>query len=82
MEENRVDFWLAPPVATVAPRGLESTGNPIMNLPFTHLGLPAVCLPALPADNHLWHGLQIAAPYYRDEELSQLATDITLKLRQ
>lgn len=70
-----VDFWLAPATATLAPTGLESTGDPIMNLPFTHLGLPTVCLPTLSA-NALRHGLQIAGPAFYDEELAELATHL------
>lgn len=75
MASNGVDFWLAPATATLAPAGLESTGDPIMNLPFTHLGLPTVCLPTLPA-NALRHGLQIAGPAFYDEELAELATHL------
>lgn len=77
MASNGIDFWLAPPTATLAPRGLESTGNPIMNLPFTHLGLPTVCLPAINAGDGLRHGLQIAGPYFRDEELARLAVELS-----
>lgn len=75
MAASGVDFWLAPPTATLAPLGLETTGDPIMNLPFTHLGLPTVCLPAFPA-NGLRHGLQVAGPCFYDEELAELATHL------
>ena len=45
MDEAGIDFWLTPSAPGVAPHGLRSTGNPIMNLPWTHAGMPALTLP-------------------------------------
>ena len=46
MNENGIDLWICPPAVGPAPKGLESTGDPVMCLPWTQLGLPAVNLPA------------------------------------
>jgi Asp-tRNA(Asn)/Glu-tRNA(Gln) amidotransferase A subunit family amidase len=40
------ELWLCPSAPGPAPEGLASTGDPVMNLPWTHAGLPAVSLPA------------------------------------
>lgn len=45
MVEAGIDFWLAPSAPGIAPHGLDSTGNPIMNLPWTHAGMPTLTLP-------------------------------------
>lgn len=80
MRTTGVDFWVAPASATLAPAGLESTGDPVMNLPFTHLGLPTVSLPmhspSTQAAGKLRHGLQVAAPCFHDEELVELAIEL------
>ena len=68
-----IDIWLCPATTSLAPRGLESTGDPTMNLPWTYLGLPVLTLPTLPASGGLWHGLQIVGRYYRDEALLSFA---------
>jgi len=48
---------------------LDSTGDPAMNLPWTHSGLPALSVPAGRAKNGLPLGLQCVAGWQRDEEL-------------
>ncbi|GAA2104212.1 amidase [Microlunatus panaciterrae] len=40
------DAWLTPAATGTAPRGLESTGNPAMNVPFSVAGAPAITIPA------------------------------------
>jgi Asp-tRNA(Asn)/Glu-tRNA(Gln) amidotransferase A subunit family amidase len=45
MNEAGLDMWLAPSAPGSAPHGIKSTGNPIMNLPWTHAGLPTLTLP-------------------------------------
>lgn len=80
MTESGVDLWLSPPAPGTAPAGLESTGDPIMNLPWTHAGLPTVSVPAGFAANGLPWGLQIAANWQADEYLLAWAEPIAALL--
>ncbi len=68
MEREHIDVWISPAAQGPAPAGLESTGDPVMNLPWTHAGMPAVSLPSgtiagLPV------GLQLAGGWQADELL-------------
>jgi Asp-tRNA(Asn)/Glu-tRNA(Gln) amidotransferase A subunit family amidase len=67
--DHNIDAWISPAAIGPAPKGLESTGDPVMNLPWTQAGLPAVNLPA--GKNHagLPLGLQVVANWYKDESL-------------
>lgn len=69
LTENEADLWVAPAATGPAPQGIETTGDPIMNLPWTHAGVPVVTLPAGNAANGLPLGLQLAAPFGDDEHL-------------
>lgn len=68
MEAHGVDLWISPPAPGPAPRGLESTGDPVMNLPWTHAGLPTVVVPA-GRRGRLPMGLQLAGRHGADEPL-------------
>lgn len=76
MKENSIDLLLSPAATGPAPKGLESTGDPIMNLPWTHSGLPTLNLPSGFSQNGLPMGLQITAGWYNDEELLVWSADI------
>jgi len=76
MDVQDVDMWIAPAAVGPAPEGLSSTGDPIMNLPWTFLGLPAVTVPAGKAHNGLPLGLQMVGAWMMDEELLAWAEDI------
>jgi Asp-tRNA(Asn)/Glu-tRNA(Gln) amidotransferase A subunit family amidase len=80
MDEHRVDLWLSPAAPDVAPLGLESTGDPVMNLPWTHAGLPTVSLPLPCADGELPFGLQLAGRWGADEELLAWADGLSRAL--
>jgi Asp-tRNA(Asn)/Glu-tRNA(Gln) amidotransferase A subunit family amidase len=69
MDEHGIDLWLSPPALGPAPRGLASTGDPIMNLPWTHAGMPTLGLPAGVNAEGLPMGLQIAGRFGADEDL-------------
>jgi Asp-tRNA(Asn)/Glu-tRNA(Gln) amidotransferase A subunit family amidase len=69
MENLGLDLWISPAALGPASRGLESTGNPIMNLPWTHTGLPALNLPTGTSASGLPMGLQITGHWYEDEKL-------------
>jgi Asp-tRNA(Asn)/Glu-tRNA(Gln) amidotransferase A subunit family amidase len=68
MDAHEVDLWLAPAATGPAPHGLASTGDSIMNLPWTYAGLPVVSVPA-GVDEGLPLGLQLVGRYYEDEVL-------------
>lgn len=69
MDEHGLDLWASPSAPGAAPAGLESTGDPIMNLPWTHAGFPTISLPSGRAENGLPLGLQLATRFGQDEEL-------------
>ncbi|MBX7236309.1 MAG: amidase [Caldilineales bacterium] len=69
MAESGIDLWLSPAATGPAPAGLGSTGDPIMNLPWTYAGLPALTLPAGWAANGLPLGLQLVGRWRADESL-------------
>jgi len=76
-----IDLWLSPPATGAAPRGLDSTGDPVMNLPWTHAGLPTLVVPAGTNAQALPMGLQIAAPFGADETLLALGAEIATALQ-
>ena len=46
MDDLGIDIWMSPAATGPAPRGLETIGDPIMAVPWTHAHMPVVCLPA------------------------------------
>ena len=69
MTENGLDVWLCPPAPAAAPQGLDSTGDPVMNLPWTFAGLPALTLPTGVNGAGLPLGLQLVIRLQEDERL-------------
>lgn len=69
MQEYRLDAWISPAAPGAAPRGIDSTGDPAMNLPWTHSGLPAIGLPSGWSANQLPLGIQLAGSWHGDERL-------------
>lgn len=69
MAAEGIDLWLSPAAVGPAPLGLESTGDPVMNLPWTHGGVPTLTLPSGLSANGLPLALQLAAGWYEDERL-------------
>jgi Asp-tRNA(Asn)/Glu-tRNA(Gln) amidotransferase A subunit family amidase len=80
MTQVGIDVWVTPAAPGPAPRGIESTGDPAMNLPWTHAGLPAVTVPAGRAANGLPLGLQCVASFMADEALLTWAVDLAAAL--
>jgi len=65
------------PAATgPAPKGLDFTGDGAMNLPWIHIGLPAITVPAGRAANGLAFGLQCVARFGEDERLLGWAPEL------
>lgn len=81
MEAEKIDLWLSPAAPGPAPQGLESTGNPVMNLPWTHSGLPTLNLPSGFTPDGLPLGLQLAAGWYQDEALFAYAAQLAKVLK-
>ncbi len=69
MEQHGIDVWLTPSAPGPAPQGLESTGNPIMNLPWTQAGLPTLTIPSGRSDSGLPLGVQVVGKWDEDEQL-------------
>lgn len=80
MTRHGIDMWVAPAAVGPALEGLESTGDPIMNLPWTYAGLPALSLPAGELDG-LPVGLQLVGRFGADEQLLAWAMEIENVLR-
>ncbi len=68
-----VDLWVTPAATGPAPRGLDSTGDAVMSLPWSYAGLPAMSLPAGCAPDGLPLGLQCVGAAGADERLLGLA---------
>ena len=73
MDEHGLDGWVTPSAPGPAPLGLETTGNPIMNLPWTHSGLPALNIPSGVTPDGLPLGTQIVGRWGQDETLLAFA---------
>lgn len=80
MSEEGVDLWISPSAPGVAPAGLESTGDPVMNLPWTHSGLPTLTLPSGKNQEGLPFGLQLVGGWASDEQLLSWSKQIEEKL--
>ena len=74
--DHNIDLWICPSTVGAAPKGLESTGDPVMNLPWTQAGLPAINLPAGKNQDGLPLGLQVVSNWYKDESLLFWAKDL------
>lgn len=76
MTEQGIDVWLSPAALGAAPAGLGSTGDPVMNLPWTHAGLPTIGLPTGANPMGLPFGLQLTGRWQSDEHLLGWAVQI------
>lgn len=76
MDSEGIDLWISPPARGAAPTGIDATGDPVMNLPWTHAGLPALSLPAGVNSAGMPLGLQCSARFGADEWLVHWAPGI------
>ena len=74
--DHNIDLWICPSTVGPAPKGLDSTGDPVMNLPWTQAGIPAINLPAGKTQSGLPLGLQVVGNWYKDESLLFWAKDL------
>jgi len=72
-KQHNLSAFLAPAATGPAPKGLESTGDCVMNLPWTLAGMPVVTLPSGLSENSLPMGLQVVGPWMKDEKLLDMA---------
>ena len=79
MAEAGVDVWVSPAAPGPAPEGIDDTGDPVMNAPWTYAGTPAVSVPAGSVDG-LPLGLQCTAAGGADERLLAWAEPIAAAL--
>jgi Asp-tRNA(Asn)/Glu-tRNA(Gln) amidotransferase A subunit family amidase len=70
---DEYDAILTPAAPGEAPRGLQSTGDPIFCTLWTYLGLPAVTLPLLQSEAGLPLGVQLVARRGNDARLLRTA---------
>lgn len=76
---ERYDAILTPASPGPAPKGLETTGNPIFNALWTYLGVPCVTVPLLEADG-MPFGVQLVGPRFDDARLLRNANWLTRHL--
>ncbi len=76
MAAEGIEFWISPAATGPAPRGIGATGDPVMNLPWTQAGLPAISLPAGVDDGGLPLGLQVVGRFGADEDLLAVSQDL------
>ena len=82
MDRSRIDAWLAPAAVGPAPKGLHSTGDPVMNLPWTHAGMPVITIPLpITPRRRLPLGLQLIGRFGHDETLLGQARQIESALQ-
>jgi len=70
---DEYDAILTPAAPAEAPRGLESTGNPIFCTIWTYLGVPAITLPLLRSEAGLPLGVQLVGRRGNDARLLRTA---------
>ncbi len=76
--ENEIDLWISPSATSTAPKGLKSTGDPAMNLPWTYAGVPTLSIPFGMLDG-MPYGIQFARNFGEDESLFYLVNQILKK---
>ena len=70
---DQVEALVTPAVPGTAPRGLDSTGDPVFCTLWTFAGLPAITLPLLKGANGLPLGVQLVARHGNDAGLIRAA---------
>ncbi len=76
MREAGVLAILTPSAPGAAPAGLDVTGSPLLNLPWTYAGMPTVTLPIAVNRNGLPLGLQLVGRFGEDEGLLAMAAEL------
>lgn len=82
MDQREIELWISPSAPGTAPKGLASTGDPAMNLPWTHAGLPTITLTSGWSAAGLPFGIQLTAGWGADERLLAYAQELEPLLEQ
>jgi len=82
MIDNNIDLWLCPPTIGPAPKGLDATGDPVMCLPWSQIGFPAINTPTTKNEDNLPMGLQLVGKWNADESLLAWAEEIEKVVRK
>lgn len=82
MTDNDIDLWICPPTIGPAPRGLDSTGDPVMCLPWTQIGFPTINIPTTKNEEGLPMGLQVVGRWNSDESFLAWAEEIEKVVRK
>jgi Asp-tRNA(Asn)/Glu-tRNA(Gln) amidotransferase A subunit family amidase len=80
MDDRDLDIVVSPAAPGPAPEGIDSTGDPIMNLPWTHAGVPSVTVPAPTTGDRLPVGVQCVTRFGDDERLLSWCGDVRAAL--
>jgi amidase len=70
------DAWLMPSAQGAAPKGFQTTGDPVFNRLVTALHLPAVNLPVYRSKSRMPLGLQLVGARHQDEKLLAIAAKL------
>lgn len=70
---HKVDALLTPGIPGAAPHGLSSTGNAVMQAPWTIMGVPSISLPSGLSQNGLPLAIQLAGPPKAEDRLLAVA---------
>ncbi len=84
MATRGLDILISPAAVGTAPRGLTTTGDPVMNLPWTHGGLPVTSVPLGLVQNEygdwLPMGVQLTAAFHNDAMLLRASQLVAQRL--
>lgn len=81
MVKEDIEVLISSATAEYPPRTLKSTGNPIMNAPWTFAGFPVLSIPVKTEGQFFPFGLQIVGPPGSDYNLFRAAKAIAQALR-
>lgn len=70
---DRYDALMMPVAPTAAPRGLGSTGDPVLCAPWSFAGLPSIALPSGLSPDGLPLAVQLACGAFQEERLLRVA---------
>lgn len=77
MRSSEIDLFVSPAAPGPAPEGLDSTGDPVMNVPWTFAGLPSMGIPAGSTTDGLPLGIQVTGRFDADEDLLAWGTTLS-----
>jgi Asp-tRNA(Asn)/Glu-tRNA(Gln) amidotransferase A subunit family amidase len=80
MAREEIDLWVSPAATGPAPKGIAATGDPNLNLPWTHAGMPTLTVPAGRSADGLPLGLQLTARFGADETLLAWAGQVAARV--